>query len=168
MTSSKGLAIVFRYEAADDVVIAQPRGTLDKAVDVTRWYQSAVAYLSGRFNGRKDLIAINGGDFAIAPRLGTLWGQYLALLLQARVRTYVGVGSSDRVTLATNTSASLHGLQAFERRTLEEALDLIRAQRQRDTLEMPAPRISDVRRTLVYPGFGRVDGAKEPTRRRDG
>jgi hypothetical protein len=119
--------IQFRYDIANDVVIAVPRWKIETPEDVLEWFRQYEAYMT-TFRRKMDMIVVLD-HFEIAPAIGVLWGEYRGRLHQSFTRYSYRVHSNNRVKLYVNTSGVRYNVATQEAATVEDAIEGIKAAR---------------------------------------
>lgn len=122
-----GGRIDFRYDGANDIVVAVPHWNIETAADVAEWFAQYEAYMS-RFRRRMDLVVLLD-DFQIAPAIGVVWGEARGRLHQRFTRFSYRVHANNRVKLFVNTSGVRYDVATQEAATLEDAIEGIQAAR---------------------------------------
>lgn len=118
--------IDFRYDDANDVVVATPRWRIETPADAD-WLDAYARYLK-RFNRRMDIVVVLD-DFDIAPAVAAVWGEYRAKLHQTYTRHSMRVKASSRVRLYVNTSGARFDVPTGEAASVPDAIAAILALR---------------------------------------
>lgn len=126
---SKG-TIEFRYDAANDVIIATPHWNIETEDDVLVWFGQYEAYMK-QFGRKLDFIVVLD-DFKIGPGIGVYWGEYRAKVHHLFARYNYRVHSNNKVKLFVNTSGVRYNVSTEEAATIEDAIEGIKASRKRD------------------------------------
>jgi hypothetical protein len=121
--------IKFSYRAAVDVVVATVDWSLDTEEDVLKWYEEYRAYFVGRFPRKVDLI-LELSDFHVNPRLGVLFGQYRAEILNEFTNRSYRVNQRSRERTFMYTSSALHGAPANHFTSIDAAIGALLADRE--------------------------------------
>jgi hypothetical protein len=122
--------IEFEHDSANDVIIARPHWKIETEADLEAWYAEYCTYMQ-RFGGRKMDFVFVLDDFNVSATVGSKWGQYRARIHKEFVRHNYRVHPNSRVQLFTNTSAVRFDISREEAYSVADALDGIRASRQR-------------------------------------
>jgi hypothetical protein len=122
-----GGKIDFRYDEANDVVIAIPHWSIETPEDVVEWFAQYERYMKG-FNRKMDFVVVLD-DFHIGPKIGVLWGEYRAKLHKLYTRHNFRVHSDNRVKLFVNTSGVRYNVATEEAATIEDAIEAIKVAR---------------------------------------
>src|SRR5579859_1178185 len=112
--------IEFKYDHANDIVIAIPHWQIDTREHVLSWYNQYEAYMK-RWNRKMDFIVVLD-DFVIGPAIGSVWGEYRAKVHQRYTRFNYRVHSNNRVKLFVNTSGVRYNIA--RRRTSGNSLEV--------------------------------------------
>ena len=124
--------IDFRYDAENDIVIATPHWNIETEEDVKEWSSQYETYFRTNFDRRVDSIFVLD-DFQIQTAIAVLWGEYRARLHKRFTGLSFRVHSHRRVLLFVQTSGARYDVAAQEAATVEDAIEGIKAARQRRT-----------------------------------
>ena len=119
--------IDFRYDDANDVVIATPHWRIDPPADAADWL-AAYARDFKRFNRRMDMIAVLDA-FDIAPAAAAVCGEHRAKVHQTYTRYSMRVNASSRARLFVNTSGARFDVATGEAASVEDAIAAIHSLR---------------------------------------
>ncbi|MBL9008754.1 MAG: hypothetical protein JNJ46_31130 [Myxococcales bacterium] len=123
-------SIDFLYDAANDIVIANLHWNIETEEDVKTWYRQYETYFEAHFNRRVDIIFVHN-DFQIKTSIAVLWGEYRARLIKRYTGLSFRVHSSKRVLLFVQTSGVRYDVSTQEAASVEDAIEGIKAMRQR-------------------------------------
>lgn len=121
--------IKFSYRAAIDVVVATVEWSLETEDDVLNWYEEYKAYFAGRFPRKVDLI-LELSDFHVNPKIGTVFGQYRAQILNEFTNRSYRVNQRSRERTYMYTSSALHGAPANHFTSIDAAIAALLADRE--------------------------------------
>jgi hypothetical protein len=113
--------IDFRYDPAQDIVIATPKWNVTTGADCQEWFEEWSAYLS-TFNRKVDCVVVLN-DFHVNPQIASVWGEYLAKLNIAYFRHSFRVQADAVVKLFTRTSGVRFNAATSEAETVETAIE---------------------------------------------
>jgi hypothetical protein len=119
--------IQFRYDTANDIVVAVPRWKIETPEDVLEWFRQYEAYMLF-FRRKMDMIVVLD-HFEIAPAIGVLWGEYRRRLHETFTRHSYRVHSNNRVRLYVNTSGARYNTATLEAASVDDAIAGIKAAR---------------------------------------
>jgi hypothetical protein len=121
--------IDFRFDEADEILFAHVHWKITTEQDVHEWFGQWETYFKREGLERVDCVIVVDG-LEIAPSIGKLWGQYRALLVKNYTRFSFRVHENATVRTFTNTSGVLYNTATAEAKTIEDAIEGIKAARQ--------------------------------------
>jgi hypothetical protein len=124
--------IHFKYDAANDIVIATPRWRIVTAQDCDTWLNEWAAHLSTY--GRKVDCVVVLDEFHVDARIASEWGEYRARLNNTYFRHSYRVHADQTVKLFIHTSGVRFNAATGEAPTVEDAIAGILAERSRRRL----------------------------------
>ena len=119
--------IEFRYDGANDLVIATPRWVIETEADVALWHDQYVSYMQ-RYSRKMDMVIVLD-HFEIKAAIGVAWGLARAKIHQQFTRFNYRVHATNRVKLFVNTSGARYNVATEEAATVEDAIEGILAAR---------------------------------------
>ncbi|HEY4103033.1 MAG TPA: hypothetical protein VGM44_04045 [Polyangiaceae bacterium] len=125
--------IKFRYLAAHDVLLIHVDWPIETLEDIADWTRAFQDYFARQDQGRKMDMIIELSKFSVATRVRAAFGEARAKVLKAYAgRSYrVNLDASARV--AMYTSRVLHGAEANDFPTIDDALAQLKADRATST-----------------------------------
>ena len=121
--------IDFRYDAANDVIIATPHWKIESEADVIAWYEQYCAFMK-KFGRKVDTVVVSDG-LTVSPTVGAKWGEYRAKIHKQFVGYNYRVHCNSQVRLFVNTSGVRYDIGREEAATVEDAIEGIQEQRRR-------------------------------------
>jgi hypothetical protein len=113
--------IDFRYDAANDIVIATPKWTIKSKEDCDNWFGEWAAHLS-KYGRKVDCVVVLD-DFHIDASIASEWGEYRAKLNNTYFRHSYRVHADPTVKLFIRTSGVRFNAAAGEAPTVEDAIE---------------------------------------------
>ena len=112
--------IGFTYDAANDIVVAVPKWTIESKEDCEVWFGEWAAYLS-KFGRKVDCVVVLN-DFHIDARIAGQWGEYRARLNNQYFRHSYRVDADSTVKLFIKTSGIRFNAATGEAASVEDAI----------------------------------------------
>ena len=113
--------IDFRYDAANDIVIATPKWMIESKADCEVWFRQWEDYLS-KYGHKVDCVVVLD-DFHVDARIAAAWGEYRAKLNNTYFRHSYRVHADPTVKLFIQTSGVRFNAAAGEAPTVEDAVE---------------------------------------------
>ena len=113
--------IDFRYDAANDIVIATPKWMIESKADCEVWFRQWADYLS-KYGRKVDCVVVLD-DFHVDARIAAAWGEYRARLNNTYFRHSYRVHADPTVKLFIQTSGVRFNAAAGEAPTVEDAVE---------------------------------------------
>jgi len=117
----------FQYDDVNQIHLVYPKWVVETEDDCRLWHSQFEGYFS-RLGQKVDVIIVLD-DFRIGPKIGTVWGKYRADWINRFTRYSVRVRGDSRASIFTATSAVKYGGGYEEARTVEAAVEIIKARR---------------------------------------
>jgi hypothetical protein len=123
--------IRFTYRTLLDVVIAEVHWSLETEADILDWYDEYRRYFETRFPGRKCDVIFELTEFRVTAKVAARFSEVRTQLVEHYTRLSYRVNIHDIARTAMYTSSVLRGAPANEYRTVDEAIEVLQADRTR-------------------------------------
>lgn len=113
--------IDFKYDAAQDIVIATPKWKITTKEDCETWFEQWSRYLS-KFGRKVDCVVVLT-DFHVSAEIASAWGEYRARLNNTYFRHSYRVEADAIVKLFVTTSGVRFNAATSEAASVEAAIE---------------------------------------------
>lgn len=122
------VTVDFKHDVQHNIVIASPHGRIETEADCESWFNQYLNYFQ-RFGRQIDVIFLLG-NLSIDGQIMTVWGEYRArLVIESPVRFSYRVNPQTLLSIATTVSILRTKTPNPEKRSIEEAIAAIKADR---------------------------------------
>lgn len=112
--------IGFKYDKANDIVVAVPKWTIASQQDCEAWFGEWAAYLS-KYGRKVDCVVVLD-DFHVDAKIAAEWGEFRARLNNTYFRHSYRVHANQTVRLFVQTSGVRFDAATGEAASVEDAI----------------------------------------------